>query len=285
MECLTPVTIVRKDMYNVKGRYGTDVVPCGKCPPCLRRRQFNWIFRLEQEQLISQSSAFITLTYNDENLPWSKKGYPTLDKTHHQLFIKRLRQKINTHFNDPEKPNKAIRYYSCGEYGETHNRPHYHSIIFNLPIDYFKHPALLDTDWQHGNTYLAKCNHNTIKYVTGYINKTLYTHDQHELDDRKKEFSLMSKGLGSSYITEAKKSYYKKVLTPFLTIEDGKKTPMPRYYKNKLYSSTQKAIIAIQSEIHALDNPLYLNEKHRHDLVTDQFNKLIKQNLLQRKTL
>ena len=130
----------------------SDVVPCGRCPSCLKRRQSGWIFRLEQELKVSRSAHFITLTYDDENLKCSPHGLLTLDKKDHQLFMKRLRDKINfdiakTYGTTKKLANQfapTLRYYSCGEYGETTLRPHYHSIIFNLP-SYYLEPDKIDT--------------------------------------------------------------------------------------------------------------------------------------------
>jgi hypothetical protein len=63
-----------------------------------------------------QDNCFITLTYNDHHLP--EGG--TLVKRDFQLFMKRLRKRYS----------HPIRYYQCGEYGETTQRPHYHACLF-----------------------------------------------------------------------------------------------------------------------------------------------------------
>ena len=65
---------------------------------------------------------FLTLTYNDDNLP-SDVG---LHKDDLQRFFKRLRKALDT---------KKIRYFACGEYGDTTSRPHYHAIVFGLGLN------------------------------------------------------------------------------------------------------------------------------------------------------
>ena len=86
---------------------------------------------------------FITLTYNDESLPRTKEGYPTLLKKQVQDYIKRLR---NAHVaylkkeqrkvhNEYKITGKPIRYYAVGEYGSQTRRPHYHILLFNYEID------------------------------------------------------------------------------------------------------------------------------------------------------
>lgn len=67
-------------------------------------------------------NCFITLTYNDENLPWDG----SLNKEHFQRFMKRLR----FHFRP-----KPIRYFHCGEYGDQLHRPHYHALLFGHDFD------------------------------------------------------------------------------------------------------------------------------------------------------
>lgn len=63
------------------------------------------------------ASAFVTLTYDDEHLPYGG----TLVKSHFQKFMKRLRKSI-----EPRK----VRYFMCGEYGNQLMRPHYHALLF-----------------------------------------------------------------------------------------------------------------------------------------------------------
>jgi hypothetical protein len=288
MNCLTPI-VLKKSGAGIRStnshQYMTDIVPCGKCPACQKRRQSGWITRLTEEQKVSYSSAFLTLTYSPENVRISPNGLLTLDKRDHQLFMKRLRKTVSKLPNY----NVPIRYYACGEYGDETHRPHFHSIIFNLPPDYFNHPELLDRDWQYGQTMLAECNVKTITYVTKYISKTLYTDGRKDRiiestgeiikDDRVPEFSLMSKGLGSSYITENKKQFYQNHLLPYLVIENGQKVSMPRYYREKLYTEEQRNKINQKTEQYLEENPTFASEKQRTEYTKDVFNKRSKSNL------
>ena len=109
-------------------------VSCGKCLPCQQKRRSDWSFRLEQEYLSSDSAFFITLTYDDLNLPFSYRrsyqviqepkeiisykvtGKPiykkkqmfetmlstqsTLNKKHLQDYIKQLRNKNNKYISN-----------------------------------------------------------------------------------------------------------------------------------------------------------------------------------------
>lgn len=285
MQCLTPLIIYRHEReYDHPTRLKSDVVPCGLCPACLRTRQKGWVFRLKQELKIAHSSQFLTLTYEDEHLPFSNNGLATLKIKDHQNFIKRLRKNIKEHF--PEEIKAPIKYYSAGEYGGETDRPHIHSIMFNLPESYIKHPELIIKDWQKGHVQAKAVHGHNIGYTTGYLHKTLYTDGVQEGDDRKKEFSLMSKGLGKNYLSEEMLEYYRKVKTPYLTVESGYKIQMPRYYKNKIYvSESDKYEAQKASERFMEDNPQFKDEKHRHDLVTNEIRKQVKKNLIERKQL
>lgn len=278
MQCYTPITIFKKEKRRNQ-EYHSDVFPCGKCPACLRRRQAAWVFRLEQEQQRATSSAFLTLTYDEQNLPWSVGGYPTLNTRDHQSFMKRLRTTIQRKF----KSHVAkIKYYSVGEYGGDTHRPHMHSIMFNLPNDYLRHPELLEREWQKGAVDVGTVTVGSIAYVTGYMSKTLYTTGQDEADDRKKEFSLQSNGIGENYLTHARVGYYKKILTPYLIKEDGEKATMPRYYKDKLYTESQKSKINEKTKLYLEENPIFLSEKQRQDFIEDEFRKQKRRDIVNR---
>lgn len=285
MQCLAPVTLYRDGGHRIGKEYRTDVVPCGKCPSCLKRRQSGWIFRLDQEMRRSSSSAFLTLTYDQKNLPWSLNGLPTLDKEHHKLFMKRLRRTIERNFSY-EMGQRKIKYYSCGEYGSSTLRPHYHSIIFNLPKSYFEAPQLLTRDWQYGNTMMSPCTPGRIGYVTKYINKTVYTDGRlHQEDDRQKEFSLMSNGLGSNWLTPDRIKWYQDNPTAYITLPNGEKGIMPRYYRDKLYQDKHLDIIAKEVEQYLEENPMFTSYKHEVDYKTNEFNKQQISNQLNRQKL
>ena len=93
-------------------------LPCNKCINCKMRYAKEWAIRCmhEAHPEINKDNCFITLTFNDENLPKDK----SLDVRTFQLFMKRLRKKVK----------KPLRFYHSGEYGEIKRRPHYHALIF-----------------------------------------------------------------------------------------------------------------------------------------------------------
>lgn len=200
-------------------------VPCGRCPPCQKRRVSQWAFRLKQQERISCTAYFITLTYNTLHVPITSKGFMSLKKRDYQLFMKRLR-KVHK--------NEKITYYACGEYGSNNYRPHYHAIIFNCREDEIARA------WQLGEVHIGKVTGASIAYTLKYINKGKII-PMHQNDDRIPEFSLMSKGMGSNFLTPSTIEFYKNDLSKaYITIEDGIKIALPRYYKNKIYSEHEQ---------------------------------------------
>lgn len=99
------------NLQNVKG----VMRPCGKCLGCKISLTTDWTIRNCCEFAYYEHSAFVTLTYNDENLP---DNY-SLSKVELQNFFDNLQHK----FKDYD--GRKIRYYACGEYGDDTQRPHY----------------------------------------------------------------------------------------------------------------------------------------------------------------
>lgn len=152
MNCESPVRI--KDKKT--GKY--MLVPCGKCRVCRYNKQQEWKRRLEVEASQHFRTFFVTLTYSNSTVPVFrpvddidtfpmtakrredlkeflsleadlKDKYLVLKYEDIQKFLKRLRWYIS---NDKHIPSwqRNIRFYCCGEYGETTQRPHYHLLVF-----------------------------------------------------------------------------------------------------------------------------------------------------------
>ena len=225
--CITPMTA----RHKYTGEWNT--FPCGRCPECTARRASGWSFRLVQQGRVSESSMFVTLTYNWLHLEFTKNGFRSLNKVTAQCFFKRLRKKY---------PPKTIKYYIVGEYGGKRGRPHYHIILFNATqqgvLD-----AWRDSDGQPiGDVHFGTVTEASIGYCLKYISKERKK-KSFARDDRLPEFALMSKGLGANYMTDAMIGWHKEDLLNrmYCTVphSGGKKITMPRYYKDKMYSRTE----------------------------------------------
>lgn len=174
-------------------------VGCGRCSECLAKRRSTWRARLMLEAAEpNQDVYFVTLTYNNENLPFVKlqkhstfddylrgqffKPYevkvPRPSKKDVQNFFKRLRR----HF-DYRGYILKIRYFVVSEYGPTTKRPHYHAIIFvSGPGRMAFCSSVVRKTWGKGFVMVEKARHNmkTANYVSSYIGiykqNPYYTH-------------------------------------------------------------------------------------------------------------
>ncbi|AXH77292.1 MAG: replication initiator protein [Microviridae sp.] len=231
MRCVSPMSVPRPP-----GRCATDriIIPCGQCFACIANLRESWCNRIMAEQKHSSSSNFITLTYATEHLKFTSAGLPTLCKKDFQNFAKRLRKKLASM---PEFKTVKLKYYAIGEYGTKKLRPHYHIALFNFPQ--LGHIAKLidfiSDSWGLGSVHVGKIELASVRYVTNYvINK--YVHD--EFDEREKPFSLISKGMGLSYLTPEIIGYHQNNEEFTMRTIQGKAL-LPRYYKEKLFHKDQ----------------------------------------------
>lgn len=183
----------------------------------------------------------------------------SLNKSDLQKFFKRLR-KLSTN---------RIRYYAVGEYGGKSWRPHYHIILFN------SNPYDVASAWSLANQSLGDVHYGSVSEASvGYTLKYITKKQRiplHINDDREREFSLMSKGLGLNYLSEQMIAYHlgtnaqdqQKAINERMncTLLDGKKIAMPRYYKNKLYTKLQRSIAGV----HLLEESKKRNAKKLED--------------------
>lgn len=111
---------------------------------------------------LHEYSTFATLTFEDEHLPRTADGLPTLDKRGAQRFFKRLRHNVQKcRYPVP------LRHLTIGEYGPRTLRPHLHSIIFGLcGFDAGgPHEDAVKRAWGFGHVDLQPVNDKTIHYV------------------------------------------------------------------------------------------------------------------------
>ena len=223
MSCLRPIAI------QLEGREG-DIrfvtVPCGKCANCLKRKQSEWLFRLEIEQKLCFSSFFITLTYSDAHLPL--KGVQKLDC---QNFLKRYR-KLYT-----DDDNK-IKYFLVSEYGSQTSRPHYHLILFhNTYIDIREECNRVYSCWKKGEIKIGSVDIASLSYVTKYCLKPSF--DKNGFF-REKTFALMSRrpaiGLDYLYNGEVVRLHQECAKYKVVT-NDGYLVNLPRYYRERLFDA------------------------------------------------
>lgn len=206
-------------------------LPCGRCVGCLQDRANSWSTRCEHEASLHADNWFVTLTYSDEHLPPGGNLRPA----DLQNFWKRLRK---AHGRGP-------RYFACGEYGERTDRPHYHALIFNLPLGDARpspglrpgtHPSFnsesLSALWPWGLVYIGTFSPESAQYVANYVGKRL---GAPQLRGRVPEFQVMSRrpGLGRQWLLTHHKT---DVQGGMVVSRGGHQVKAPRYYLGLLES-------------------------------------------------
>ncbi len=224
--CLTPIRLKNPTYRGRIGEFLYNTLPCGHCAECLSTRIEDWIIRLKEELRVSQYSLFLTLTYNDDNLP--DGNLPS--KKDVQLFHRYLRRK-----------GLKFKYFIVSENGEQYNRIHYHGIYFFTAYIEDLYSILVST-WNKGYIFMGDANGKTIRYVTKYILK--------DFGGTKDNFYLMSKNLGLNYV-ERMLNWHRSDLLNRCYYPDGKfKKHMPRYYRNKIYTENEKSLINHHQDLH-----------------------------------
>lgn len=195
------------------------------------------------EASLHDASCFLTLTYSDEALPVSG----SLNKKHFQDFMKRLRK---------ARPGSRIRYFHCGEYGETTHRPHYHALLFGEDFARSRRPSPtqgnqlwrseeLDRLWGHGHCSIGAVSFQSAAYVARYVMKKVTgeaaeahyrridpeTGEVHELLPEYITMSLKP-GIGQEWFDR----FGTTDVFPqdFIALKGGGKAKVPRYYDKQL---------------------------------------------------
>ncbi|WNK12738.1 MAG: replication initiator protein [Microvirus sp.] len=215
-------------------------IPCGKCIGCKLEHSRQWALRCMHEKKQHSASSFLTLTYNDDNLPPGG----TLVKKDLQLFMKRLRKYLGP----------GVRFFACGEYGEKTSRPHYHVLLLShdfgdrRPVNgyygsnksgdrgfHLYRSAVLSNLWTAGNSVIGDVTFDSCAYVARYCTKKITgpKADDH-YRGRKPEFLVMSRrpGIGTNYFNKFRGEMY----THDNVIVNGVPSSLPRFYDNKYAS-------------------------------------------------
>lgn len=220
---------------NKNGRYLYEQIPCGHCWACKLNYAAQWATRIMAECSEHEHNYFITFTYDDINIPipeeteyngkiftndgtWTGSLYPN-DITR---FINSLRRYFH------RKGHTGIKYYYAGEYGETTQRPHYHMIIMNCPLDinefydFHQDPTTkklhwksheIENFWQEGMIDIGEVEYASAAYVARYCMKKITENTDKTIYWSKgmhPEFVRMSRrpGIGITYYNENKYNIY-----------------------------------------------------------------------------
>lgn len=124
MACYHPLEAFQTASGDVVFAERGDIVrtlrlPCGRCIGCRVERSREWAVRVIHECKMSEHNCFLTLTYDDEHIPYRN----SLNYTDFQRFMRRLRKL---------PVGKGVRFFACGEYGGLTQRPHFHAGLFGV---------------------------------------------------------------------------------------------------------------------------------------------------------
>lgn len=239
----------------------TMTIACGQCIGCRLERSRQWATRCYHESTQHTQNCFITLTFSDEHKPTDG----SLQVKHMQDFMKRLRRWENYNAEQENRPERKIRFFACGEYGERNLRPHYHACLFGFDFmdkelwsetrgNKTYRSGILEKLWPFGFALIGDVTFESAAYVARYITKKItgekaslhYTdldYDTGEiLGERVPEFTTMSRrpGIGKTWYEKYSSDCYP---SDFIII-NGKKCKPPRYY----------------DKIHAVEQPIEHDE-------------------------
>lgn len=252
-------------------------VPCGHCECCQSSKMNAFVHRcLLETASYDCLPIFLTLTYNNENLP--KDGKVSVRDV--QLFLKRLRINLERHGYA-----KRIRYVVASEYGKL-GRPHYHLILWNLGqtdiLSYSRIGDLIDSSWNKGFTRhrLVRADDSTsFKYTAKYLFKDCVTSCP-EGEESRPTFLLSSNrggGIGSRLIDALAEHCYKTLDTElkFVNRLSGKvvKVQFNRYVLNRIFPTLSRSM---SSELRTSLRTFFLNYsilKQRHSINLVYFDK------------
>ena len=208
--CLSPISISRTYL----GRKVVQWCPCGKCEECIKDKQNEYIIRtIEEAMKIKGDVYFLTLTYNEDNVPTVVDEEGELDEETGELcsigqsikslnnkditlWKKRCKRYIEYHY----KTKCDFSYLICGEYGPQTHRPHYHGLFLGIsPRDM----EIFKRDWEtnYGYTCIKEVSkfdvERTARYVAKYITKMRDLEDKNVMNGKvEKPRKITSKGYG-----------------------------------------------------------------------------------------
>lgn len=277
MVCYSPLRSWRSKTVNPSGKRSMvfnpkfalqpddpQNTPCGQCVGCKLNKSIQWATRCVHESTLYSDNCFITLTYDDRHLPEGN----SLDHSHFQKFMKKLRDRIDYIGSDGVNP---VRYYMCGEYGEKNGRPHFHACLFNFDFSdkvLWSMPngnrlyisSLLSELWPQGFSTIGDVTFESAAYCARYIVQKKNISDASPISAqmewamkyvdwdtgliRTPEYNQPSRRPGLA------RGYFDKFSTDFFphdyVVINGRKFKPPRFYDNLLELSRPYEFDAIK---------------------------------------
>lgn len=217
-------------------------VPCGKCLECIESKRSQIRVRMYLEQMSHDvPPIFVTLTYNNENLPADGVSREDVKKFLNRFHLYLGRAGRSTYF----------RHVFFSEYGSLNGRPHYHGIIFGHSVeDTYKDKMeffdILEKAWGKGYVRFDIVHSRAFGYVSKYIGKDSFLDDRLGRNPNFWTASRRDGGLGSGIVTTD--AFLELCSTPhFPTVNlpcEGKiyTVTLPAYIRDKVLPPLRKYI-------------------------------------------
>lgn len=201
------------------------LVPCGKCLGCREDKARSWALRAEIEAERWKGGLFVTLTYEDRFVPFSRIPL----KRDFQLFMKRFRKLMGV---------DGIRYMACGEKGEQFGRPHYHALLFGPGMNLLQLEGLkllrpgdnplytwrcLEECWPFGFSSVGEVTPASAIYVARYGLKSVDSEGSFLLASRRPGLGYPSENKGEAVYLRGKRpspNYFRRLFLDALDPED-----------------------------------------------------------------
>lgn len=261
MACTSPLKAYKAPgggiVFSSKHGYYDRMIQlqCGACLSCRIARSRDWAVRaMHEAQMAGVKNCFITLTYDEANLP-EDRG---LDVEEWKRFAKRMRKNLG-----------PFRYLHCGEYGDENLRPHYHACIFGQDFSEDREKwkvrkghqtwtsPTLEKLWPYGFSEIGSLTYDSAAYVARYVVKKATGKKGEEAVERvdaetgevwtvNPEYATMSrnKGLGETWFQK----YWRDVYPDDFVIANGKKARPPKYYDKQLEKLDKEMYLEIKKK-------------------------------------
>ena len=234
------------DLNKLEGKaYIVKKIPCGQCIRCKLDRAAAWSVRCVHESKLYDSNCFVTLTYDDDNMPedWS------LRHEDFREFMRTLRSYYDrSQFDIGRDHRRKVKFFMCGEYGDRFGWPHYHSLLFNYDFKDKKYFRTTDTGhkvftsdilsefWGKGICEIGNVSYDSAGYIARYCTKKVtgdmaYEHYRFvdplgNVWNRLPEYGSNSNGIGLEFLRKFKGDVYPRDFV----LKGQAKLRVPRYY-------------------------------------------------------
>ncbi|AXH75540.1 MAG: putative replication initiation protein [Microviridae sp.] len=226
-------------------------VGCQKCIECKNQKARAWGVRLHEEIKTDKTGKFVTLTFSNESIRHITQeiakendgiipeGY-IMDNEIATMAVRRFLERWR------KKHKVSVKHWLITEIGQGKNwkyqgteNIHLHGIIWTDNVEDIK------KIWQYGFIFTGKyVNESTMNYITKYITKVDKLHKEYQPK------ILTSAGIGKNYTNtlNARDNKYntEKETKETYTMKDGIKINLPIYYRNKIYTETERENLWIQ---------------------------------------